>query len=49
MHRWRIPIVQIIKLVLLETGHINDQENSGEEASFTFVVAPIKPSLGRSG
>nr|QXE43939.1 maturase-related protein [Ginkgo biloba] len=29
-----IPIVQIIRLVPLETGRIDDQENSGEEASF---------------
>lgn len=29
-----IPIVQIIKLVPLKTGRIDDQENSGEEASF---------------
>jgi len=29
-----IPIVQRIRLVLLRTGRIDDQENSGEEASF---------------
>ena len=36
-----IPIVQIIKLVLLETGRIDDQENSGEEASFNSPPVPV--------
>lgn len=31
---FEIPIVQRIRLVLLRTGRIDDQENSGEEASF---------------
>ena len=32
--KYEIPIVQRIRLVLLRTGRIDDQENSGEEASF---------------
>jgi len=32
--KYEIPIVQRIRSVLLRTGHIDDQENSGEEASF---------------
>jgi len=36
-----IPIVQIIKLVLLETGRIDDQENSGEEASLNSPPVPV--------
>ena len=31
--KYEIPIVQRIRLVLLRTGRIDDQENSGEEAS----------------
>nr|WLE73524.1 matR maturase [Thonningia sanguinea] len=32
--KYEIPIVQRIRSVLLRTGRIDDQENSGEEASF---------------
>ncbi|KAF4374355.1 hypothetical protein F8388_002253 [Cannabis sativa] len=32
--KYKIPIVQRIRSVLLRTGRIDDQENSGEEASF---------------
>ena len=32
--KYEIPIVQRIRLVLLRAGRIDDQENSGEEASF---------------
>lgn len=32
--KYEIPIVQRIRLVLLRTGRIDDQSNSGEEASF---------------
>jgi hypothetical protein len=32
--KYEIPIVQKIRSVLLRTGRIDDQENSGEEASF---------------
>lgn len=32
--KFEIPIVQRIRSVLLRTGRIDDQENSGEEASF---------------
>ncbi|KAL8268513.1 hypothetical protein R6Q59_002311 [Mikania micrantha] len=32
--KYEIPIVQRIRSVLLRTGRIDDQEDSGEEASF---------------
>lgn len=32
--KYEIPVVQRIRSVLLRTGRIDDQENSGEEASF---------------
>lgn len=35
--KYEIPIVQRIRSVLLRTGHIDDQENSGEEASFNAL------------
>nr|AHA47131.1 maturase R [Amborella trichopoda] len=41
--KYEIPIVQRIRLVLLRTGRIDDQENSGEEASFNaFWVKSIQ-------
>ncbi|KAL8104438.1 hypothetical protein AgCh_028597 [Apium graveolens] len=47
--KYEIPIVQIIRSVLLKTGRIDDQENSGEEASFNapqdnraFIVGKVK-------
>lgn len=48
-HKYEIPIVQRIRSVLLRTGRIDDQENSGEEASFNalqdnraFIVGRVK-------
>ncbi|KAK6923559.1 Reverse transcriptase domain [Dillenia turbinata] len=35
--KYEIPIVQRIRSVLLRTGRIDDQENSGEEASFNAL------------
>ncbi|KAL8113488.1 hypothetical protein AgCh_020708 [Apium graveolens] len=47
--KYEIPIVQRIKSVLLKTGCIDDQENSGEETSFNapqdnraFIVGRVK-------
>lgn len=40
--KYEIPIVQRIRSVLLRTGRIDDQENSGEEASFNANGIGIK-------
>ncbi|KAF3452153.1 hypothetical protein FNV43_RR08251 [Rhamnella rubrinervis] len=42
--KYEIPIVQRIRSVLLRTGRIDDQENSGEEASFN-APKTTEPSL----
>ncbi|KAK2995425.1 hypothetical protein RJ640_029057 [Escallonia rubra] len=45
--KYEIPIVQRIRSVLLRTGRIDDQENSGEEASFNAPQANRAIIVGR--
>jgi hypothetical protein len=45
--KYEIPIVQRIRSVLLRTGRIDDQENSGEEASFNAPQGKRAIIVGR--
>lgn len=45
--KYEIPIVQRIRLVLLRTGRIDDQDNSGEEASFNALQGNRAIIVGR--
>lgn len=45
--KYEIPIVQRIRSVLLRTGRIDDQENSGEEASFNALQGNRAIIVGR--
>ncbi|KAL0298044.1 UNVERIFIED_CONTAM: putative COX1/OXI3 intron 2 protein [Sesamum calycinum] len=47
--KYEIPIVQRIRSVLLRTGRIDDQENSGEEASFNAPQDKRVIIVGRAG
>ncbi|WJZ97166.1 hypothetical protein VitviT2T_015792 [Vitis vinifera] len=54
--KYEIPIVQRIRSVLLRAGRIDDQENSGEEASFNapqdkrvIIVGRVKSIQRKSG
>ncbi|KAM7249839.1 hypothetical protein ACFE04_019659 [Oxalis oulophora] len=46
-HQYEIPMIQRIRSLLLRTGRIDDQENSGEEASFNALQGNRAIIVGR--